>query len=263
MSASVTICPRAPQVPSGTSGVNTHTRPGSRSWAPASASGGSAPAGMYASSMGIRQASFRPQPDSRLRQESDHNIGCSSYASDTLCAMKRSALRHHHCSIARTLDVAGEWWTPLILRDVAYGVRRFRAIQEDLGISANILADRLDALLADGILETVLYQERPRRHEYRLTQKGAELLPALLALMQWGDRWMWPRGEGPVRVVHDDCDHDVRVEIHCAHCEREAAVHELRAKARWPLEDASSLPTPGNVSGRRLYSDGAGVRLDA
>lgn len=176
--------------------------------------------------------------------------------------VKRSALRHHPCSIARTLDVAGEWWTPLILRDVAYGVRRFRAIQEDLGISANILSDRLDGLLAEGILETAVYHERPRRHEYRLTPKGAELLPALLALMQWGDRWMWPRGEGPVRVVHDDCDHDVRVEMRCAHCEREVAVAELRAKARWPLADSSSLPQPGSVSGRRLYSDSAGVRLD-
>jgi hypothetical protein len=81
--------------------------------------------------------------------------------------------------------------------------------------------------------------------------------------MQWGDRWMWPRGEGPVRVVHDHCDHVVRVEIRCEHCGREAAVDELRAKARWPLADVSSLPQPGNVSGRRLPSDGAGVRLDA
>jgi DNA-binding HxlR family transcriptional regulator len=177
--------------------------------------------------------------------------------------MKRSGLRHHPCSIARTLDVAGEWWTPLILRDVAYGVRRFRELQEDLGISANILADRLDALLADGILETVVYQERPRRHEYRLTRKGAELLPALLALMQWGDRWMWPDGQGPVRAVHGDCDHDVRVEIRCAQCDREVGASELRAKARWRLADASSLTGPGKVSGRRLYASSEGVHLDA
>jgi DNA-binding HxlR family transcriptional regulator len=176
--------------------------------------------------------------------------------------MKRSALGHHHCSIARTLDVAGEWWTPLILRDVAYGVRRFREIQEDLGISANVLADRLDALLADGILETVVYQERPRRHEYRLTRKGRELVPVLLALMQWGDRWMWPGGEGPVRAIHGECDHDVRVEIRCPHCEREVEASELRARPRWPLADASSLRAPGAVSGRRLYASSEGVPLD-
>jgi DNA-binding HxlR family transcriptional regulator len=177
--------------------------------------------------------------------------------------MKRSALRHHPCSIARTLDVAGEWWTPLILRDVAYGVRRFRAIQEDLGISANVLADRLDSLRAEGLLETVVYQQRPRRSEYRLTRKGAELLPALLALMQWGDRWMWDDGQGPVRAVHDECDHDVRVEVRCEHCQREVAAGELRARPRWPLAgDASSLPVPGNVSGRRLYASDGGVRLE-
>jgi DNA-binding HxlR family transcriptional regulator len=177
--------------------------------------------------------------------------------------MKRTALSHHHCSIARTLDVAGEWWTPLIVRDVAYGVRRFREIQEDLGISANVLADRLDTLLAEGILETVVYQERPRRHEYRLTRKGAELLPALLALMQWGDRWMWPEGRGPVRVVHGAGDHEVSVEIRCPQCERQVGASELRAKPRRPLADTAAVPAPGNVSGRRLYAESDGVPLDA
>jgi DNA-binding HxlR family transcriptional regulator len=177
--------------------------------------------------------------------------------------MKRSALRHHPCSIARTLDVAGEWWTPLILRDVAYGVRRFREIQDDLGISANVLADRLDALVGEGILETVVYHERPRRHEYRLTQKGAELLPALLALMQWGDRWTWPRGEGPVRVVHEQCGHDARVQLCCEHCERELAPAELRAKPRWQPPDSASAPRAGAVSRDRLYASEAGVRLEA
>jgi DNA-binding HxlR family transcriptional regulator len=176
--------------------------------------------------------------------------------------MKRSVLRHHPCSIARTLDVAGEWWTPLILRDVAYGVRRFREIQDDLGISANILSDRLDALVGEGILETVVYQARPRRHEYRLTQKGAELLPALLALMQWGDRWTWPGGEGPVRVVHDDCGHEARVQLRCEHCERHVAAAELRATPRWPRPRAGASPAAGAVSGDRLYASAQGVRLD-
>jgi DNA-binding HxlR family transcriptional regulator len=117
--------------------------------------------------------------------------------------MKRTSLSAHPCSIARTLDVAGEWWTPLILRDVAYGVRRFGEIQEDLGISANVLSDRLEALLAEGLLERRLYQRRPERHEYRLTEKGADLIPTLLALMQWGDRWKWPGARGPVRVTHE------------------------------------------------------------
>lgn len=177
-------------------------------------------------------------------------------------AVKRSGLAHHPCSIARTLDVAGEWWTPLILRDVAYGVRRFREIQDDLGISANILADRLDTLVGEEILEPVVYQERPRRHEYRLTQKGAELLPALLALMQWGDRWTWPHGEGPVRVVHEDCGHEAHVQLRCEHCARDVVLTELRAKPRWPRPETGSSPQRGAVSGNMLYSSTGGVRLN-
>lgn len=176
--------------------------------------------------------------------------------------MKRTALRHHPCSIARTLDVAGEWWTPLILRDVAYGVGRFAALQEDLGISANVLSDRLDTLVTEGILERSVYQQRPERHEYRLTEKGAELIPALLALMQWGDRWMWPGERGPVRVTHGDCGHEVRVELRCPQCEREVEAGELRASARGGVVEAPTEHEPGAVSGRRLLAGGEGVRLE-
>ena len=119
-------------------------------------------------------------------------------------SMKRTDLSHHPCSIARTLDVAGEWWTPLILRDVAYGVRRFGEIQEDLGISANVLADRLETLVAEGILEPAPTSSARSATSTALTEKGADLVPALLALMQWGDRWAWPDGSGPVRVRHAD-----------------------------------------------------------
>jgi DNA-binding HxlR family transcriptional regulator len=178
--------------------------------------------------------------------------------------VKRTGLSHHPCSIARTLDVAGEWWTPLILRDVAYGVQRFGAIQEDLGISANVLSDRLETLVAEGILKRSLYQERPERYEYGLTEKGADLIPALLALMQWGDRWAWAGGRGPVRVRHADCGHDVRVELRCPHCERKLAAAELRATARGGVVDPPGKHEPGAVSGRRLLEGGAqGVALAA
>jgi DNA-binding HxlR family transcriptional regulator len=173
--------------------------------------------------------------------------------------MKRTALGHHPCSIARALDVVGEWWTPLILRDISYGVRRFREIQDDLGISANVLADRLDALVAEGILQTSLYQQRPRRYEYQLTDKGAELLPALLALMQWGDRWTWPAGHGPVHVTHAPCGHEVRVEVQCPACERAVATGELLAE---PASAALRPPQPGqpgSISAARLGR--GGVRL--
>jgi DNA-binding HxlR family transcriptional regulator len=181
--------------------------------------------------------------------------------------VKRTSLGEHPCSIARALDVVGEWWTPLILRDIAYGVRRFRELQADLGISANVLADRLEALRAEGILETERYQEHPPRSEYRLTRKGAELVPVLLALMQWGDRWSWPRGRGPVRVVHEECGHDVRVGPSCPHCERELSLGELRARGRGRLRDVQGeqrlgVHGPGAISARRLYASRDGLRLD-
>jgi DNA-binding HxlR family transcriptional regulator len=174
--------------------------------------------------------------------------------------MKRTALVDHPCSIARALDAAGEWWSPLILRDVAYGVRRFGEIEQDLGISANVLADRLETLVAEGLLETRVYQQRPQRHEYHLTEKGADLIPALLALMAWGDRWTWPRGRGPVRVVHEDCGHEVSVEVRCPECERAVAVEELRAKPRRGVTGAPAAGEPGCLSGQLLA--GGGVRLE-
>jgi DNA-binding HxlR family transcriptional regulator len=175
--------------------------------------------------------------------------------------MKRTALSAQPCSIARTLDVAGEWWTPLILRDVAYGVRRFGEIQEDLGISANVLSDRLETLVAEQILRRSVYQQRPERHEYVLTEKGIELIPVLLALMQWGDRWVWENGQGPVQVQHGLCGHDVRVEVRCPHCERETDAAELQAKARAGVVDPPAEHEPGAVSGRRLLGSRVGVSL--
>jgi DNA-binding HxlR family transcriptional regulator len=175
--------------------------------------------------------------------------------------MKRTSLAEHPCSIARALDVAGEWWTPLIVRDVAYGVRRFRELQEDLGISANVLADRLDALVADRVLYTHVYQQRPLRSEYRLTEKGVELVPVLLALLQWGDRWTWPDAGGPVRVVHADCDTEVGVEVRCPHCERAVPPDELRARTGKPLPRPPGQGEPGSVSGRRLGGAPRGLRL--
>jgi DNA-binding HxlR family transcriptional regulator len=166
--------------------------------------------------------------------------------------MKRTELRNHPCSIARALDAAGEWWTPLILRDVAYGIRRFREIQDDLGISANVLADRLETLVAADLLETRVYQSRPERHEYRLTEKGLDLVPALLALMAWGDRWAWPDSVGPVRVLHRECGHEARVEVRCPECERALAPSELTAELRGTGGAAPAPGEPGHVSARRL-----------
>jgi DNA-binding HxlR family transcriptional regulator len=173
----------------------------------------------------------------------------------------RTSFAEHPCSIARTLEVVGEWWTPLIVRDVAYGVRRFSELQEGLGIAANVLAQRLEALVSEGILETRVYRERPRRSEYVLTEKGLDLVPALIALMQWGDRWKWGSGAGPVRVVHAQCGHEARVQVRCDRCERELASSELRALPGAPLEQPPRHGEPGSVSGARLHAHAGGIPL--
>jgi DNA-binding HxlR family transcriptional regulator len=175
--------------------------------------------------------------------------------------MRHTDLSQHPCSIAKAVDVVGEWWTPLILRDVAYGVRRFGEIEANLGISANVLSARLAALVEAGLLATRHYQRRPERSEYVLTEKGADLVPVLLALMQWGDRWAWPK-RGPVRVVHEECGHEVRIEPRCPHCERAVAPQALRALPRPGVVLAPGPGQPGFVSGTRLRAAGsAGVPL--
>jgi DNA-binding HxlR family transcriptional regulator len=95
-----------------------------------------------------------------------------------------------NCSIARALEVVGERWTLLIIRDVFLGLRRFDEFQKKLGIARNVLTDRLNRLVDEGILERVRYSERPQRYEYRLTQKGRDLHLALTGLRQWGDKYV-------------------------------------------------------------------------
>ena len=108
--------------------------------------------------------------------------------------MKRTSVAHLNCSVAQTLEVVGEWWTLLIVRNLMCGQRRFEAIQADLGIARNILSDRLSTLVEHGIVEQVKYQDHPERFEYRLTDKGRDLFPVIAALMAWGDKWAAPDG---------------------------------------------------------------------
>lgn len=123
------------------------------------------------------------------------------------------------CSIHRTLAVVGEKWTMLIIRDAANGVRRFDDFRRHVGLSEAVLADRLRHLVSRGILETREYQEpgQRRRNEYRLTAKGWDLFPVLIALMQWGDAHLSDGAEQPWQVQHGDCGHPVRAEVRCEH----------------------------------------------
>ncbi len=132
--------------------------------------------------------------------------------------MQRTDFAAMQCSIARTLAVAGEPWTPLVIRDVWVGVTRFDDIQRDLGISRKVLAERLKWLVEQGVLERRAYSERPPRDEYALTGKGLELVEVLMAITAWGDRWTAGEAGPPALLRHRACGAVTHAEVRCANC---------------------------------------------
>jgi DNA-binding HxlR family transcriptional regulator len=132
--------------------------------------------------------------------------------------LDRSGFSSANCSIARTLDVVGEKWSLLVLREAFYGVRRFDDFIRTLGCPRDVLSARLKRLVAAGILDQRPYQDPGRRprSEYFLTEKGVDLLPALLALMSWGDRWVADAEGPPIEVVHNGCGAPITVGLSCA-----------------------------------------------
>ena len=132
------------------------------------------------------------------------------------------------CSVARTLEVVGERWTFLILRDAFLGVRRFDDFQRSLGIARNVLNTRLQRLVAAGLLERRRYQERPERYEYRLTEMGLDLWPGLVAMMQWGDRWLAGEQGPPMEVEHRGCGGAVTPRRTCERCGADLGPRDVR-----------------------------------
>lgn len=142
--------------------------------------------------------------------------------------MQRTSFSEFACSVARTLDVVGEWWSPLILRDVFLGVTRFEQIQEDLGIPRKVLAERLATMVAQGVLEQTPYRNGRTRYEYHLTDKGRDFLTALIALMNWGDRWLSSDGGAPIRVIHTNCGGEVETRLICKCCGKTLNSQDVR-----------------------------------
>jgi len=131
--------------------------------------------------------------------------------------MQRTNFGEMACSIARTLDVVGEPWSPLVLRDVYVGMNRFEQIQHDLGISRKVLTERLHHLVEHGVLERRPYDNRPR-FEYHLTTKGLELFDVLMVMVGWGDKWLAGEAGPPVLYRHHDCGEVSSVDLRCSTC---------------------------------------------
>ena len=143
----------------------------------------------------------------------------------------RTTLSDASCSIARTMDIIGDGWTALILRDVFAGITRFEQFQQDLDVSRKLLAARLDRLVAEGILERRRYSKHPPRYDYVPTEKGAELFPVIAAIMRWGDHWTAGPAGPPALIRHETCGAHTTGEVICDHCGEPLKLHDVTTEA--------------------------------
>jgi DNA-binding HxlR family transcriptional regulator len=149
--------------------------------------------------------------------------------------VERKSFADMHCSVAQCLEVVGDWWTMLIIRDAFLGITRFDEFQQRLGISRNILNQRLAYLVEHGILQKSLYQEHPPRYDYRLTARGRDLWPVLTAMRQWGDKHAAPGGP-PLQLVHKNCGKIADAVMTCSACGE-----------RMSARDVKAIPGPGDL----------------
>jgi DNA-binding HxlR family transcriptional regulator len=162
--------------------------------------------------------------------------------------MRWSEIGGMTCSVARSLAVVGDRWTLLILRDAFLGTRRFDDFQTQLGATTHVLSDRLHKLVEEGVLERVVYQERPRRHEYRLTEKGLDLYPVIASLTRWGDRWAAGAEGPPLELRHRGCGHRTVPTLVCSECHEPV---DARAMTAHPGPALRALGVPENAFQRR------------
>lgn len=137
--------------------------------------------------------------------------------------------------MANTAELIGDRWTVLILRDAFLGVRRFDEFQGDLGIARNVLTDRLSTLVEAGIFSPRLYQERPPRFEYRLTEKGRDLYDVLVTMWRWGDKWSPPQERFLRNLVHIDCGAVTHAVVRCEACGGDLETHNTRVEPQLPV----------------------------
>jgi DNA-binding HxlR family transcriptional regulator len=144
---------------------------------------------------------------------------------------------HQVCSVARSLELVGDRWTLLIVRDALQGVHRFDDFRARLGVAHNVLSDRLSRLTEAGVLERHRYQQRPDRYEYHLTQQGRDLWPVVMSLLLWGDRYLAPDGP-PKLALHRNCGGRLTPQLTCADCGASLAYGDVEL-ARGPGAKAS------------------------
>ncbi|HZA11288.1 MAG TPA: helix-turn-helix domain-containing protein [Mycobacterium sp.] len=155
--------------------------------------------------------------------------------------MRRASFRQLNCSVAQTLEVVGDWWSLLIVRDVFFGVTRFDDIQRRLGIARNTLTDRLDWLCQHGVLARVPYGESGSRFEYRLTEKGRDLQPVLMAMVAWGDKW-GATADGPPLVPTDPSGDPVELRMVNAKTGRRVQPEKVRMLPTPAATDPNTVP---------------------
>jgi DNA-binding HxlR family transcriptional regulator len=142
--------------------------------------------------------------------------------------VERKSFSDMNCSVAQCLEVVGEWWSMLILRDAFLGVTRFDRFQERLGISRNILNQRLAHLVEAGVLAKVPYSDHPPRHDYRLSEKGQDLWPVVTTMRQWGDKYAAPNGP-PLHLTHQACGEIAEGVLTCSACGEPIGQRDVRA----------------------------------
>jgi DNA-binding HxlR family transcriptional regulator len=175
--------------------------------------------------------------------------------------MRWSELGEETCSMARTVSVIGDRWTLLILRDCFLRIRRFEDFQERLGVTRPILAERLKKLVDAFVLVKVPYQQRPVRYEYRLTPKGLDLYPIVMAIVHWGDVHMAGKKGRPLLHTHDLCGKDFDPMMVCSECGEPLAPRQVHvhpgpgAKSPRHLPPAAELPGPRPATERKAADD--------
>lgn len=168
--------------------------------------------------------------------------------------MRRASFEDMDCSVARSLEVIGEWWTLLIVRDAFFGVTRFEEFQQRLGIARNVLSARLDTLVDHGVLDRRPYDQARGRFDYVLTDKGRALWPVLVTIRQWGDEWVVGEERAPIGLRHQACGAVTRAVLHCDRCGEPLVGDDVRVVAG-PGHDGAAPP----VSRRSPRGSGAGT----